>query len=334
MTPDRRSKVVSADDLKRLSEVSGSDFRMVTPGLGGSDTILLGEFRQIRLRAGLTLHTTNTREMHDLRTEAMQKPGLTVSLFLKGQVKVWLGGRAMEMGAGPAAPGPADVEAVVIARAQPDSFVRQSLKGAHIRKVNVTVTPEWLEHGAADNLHEYSTVMRFSRNHLATLRWKASPRLVALAEQLLRPPHHGAPLQNLYYESRSIDLVAEAIEAITDAPSRGHAVGLHAVHYRRVRRACAFIDAHLGQDLTLQSIADAAGMNPGSLQRLFRAIEGATIFEYVRGRKLDRAREALERDNISVGEAAYLVGYKTLGNFSTAFRRRFGISPKQIRTLY
>jgi AraC-like DNA-binding protein len=75
-------------------------------------------------------------------------------------------------------------------------------------------------------------------------------------------------------------------------------------------------------------------MNPGSLQRAFRALHGVTIFEYVRACKLDRARDALERDNISVGEAAHLVGYRTLGNFSTAFRRRFGITPRQIRGLY
>ncbi|WP_234826951.1 helix-turn-helix transcriptional regulator [Rhodopseudomonas palustris] len=99
-------------------------------------------------------------------------------------------------------------------------------------------------------------------------------------------------------------------------------------------RACAFIDAHLDQDLTLQTIAAAAGLNPGSLQRAFRLTHGDTIFEYVWGRKLDHARALLERDNISVGEAAHLVGYRTLGNFSTAFRRRFGITPRQIRPRY
>lgn len=75
----------------------------------------------------------------------------------------------------------------------------------------------------------------------------------------------------------------------------------------------------------------AAGLNPNSLQRVFRAVQRVTIFEYVRSRKLDGAREALERDNVSVGEAAYLAGYTSSANFATAFRRRFGVSPRQIR---
>ncbi|MFT3938133.1 helix-turn-helix transcriptional regulator [Rhodopseudomonas sp.] len=285
----------------------------------------------MHLRSGLTLHTTDTREMHNLHTEATQPPGLTIALFLQGRVRVWLGGQLVELGGGE---DDGDIEAVAIARSAPDSFVRQSVKGAHIRKVNVTVSPEWLDQEALASSAECAEALRFLRGHLTTRRWKATPRLIALAEQILNPPHLAEPLTRLYLESRSIEMVAEALQAITDTPAGSGIAAVHPAHRRALQRACAFIDAHLDQDLTLQTIAAAAGLNPGSLQRAFRLTHGATIFEYVRGRKLDHARELLERDNISVGEAAHLVGYRTLGNFSTAFRRRFGITPRQIRPRY
>ncbi|CAM5502008.1 AraC family transcriptional regulator OS=Stutzerimonas stutzeri OX=316 GN=CXK95_03430 PE=4 SV=1 [Stutzerimonas stutzeri] len=56
-----------------------------------------------------------------------------------------------------------------------------------------------------------------------------------------------------------------------------------------------------------------------------------TIFEYQRARRLLQARQALEREGISVNEAAWRAGYNSAANFATAFKRQFGISPRQVR---
>lgn len=329
----RMRNVVRVEDVVELAKASGSDFRVVAPGVESGDALLTGEFRQVRLRSGLMLHATDAREIHDLRTEATQSAGLTVSLFLQGSVRAWFGDRPFEMGS--RAVGAArQIEAVAVARTHPDRFARQSAKGMHIRKVNVTVTPEWLENGGLAPLSGHSAATRFSRNHLASIRWKASPRLMLLAQQLLKPPPLAPQLQNLYCESRAIDMICDALLTMTDAPADDVLQSVHPVHLRRVRDACEFIEQHLNGELTLQIISQAAGLNPNSLQRVFRMVQGVTIFEYVRSCKLDRARDALERDSISVGRAAYLAGYSSSANFATAFRRRFGVSPKQIRDRY
>ncbi|MGP9812884.1 helix-turn-helix transcriptional regulator [Rhodopseudomonas sp. NSM] len=329
MLSDQPEKIVRADDLRRLAGANDSAFRLVTPGLAGSSPILVGEFRRVHLRSGLTLHTTDTREIHDLHTEATQPAGLTIALFLRGRVRVWLGGRLEELGTTGDA---TNVEAIAIARSSSDSFVRQSVRGAHIRKVSVTVSPAWLDQEALGDSAECVEALRFLRTHLDTRRWRATPRLTAIAEQILNPPPLAEPLERLYLESRSIEMVAEALHAITDTSDYADVASVNPAHRRCMQRACEFIDAHLDQDLTLQSISTAAGLNPGGLQRAFRLLHGMTLFEYVRGRKLDFARDALERGNISVGDAARMVGYSTLGNFSTAFRRRFGVTPRQIRS--
>jgi AraC-like DNA-binding protein len=48
-------------------------------------------------------------------------------------------------------------------------------------------------------------------------------------------------------------------------------------------------------------------------------------------RKLECARDALERGTLSIGEAAFLAGYTSAANFTTAFRRAFGILPRSLR---
>lgn len=72
-------------------------------------------------------------------------------------------------------------------------------------------------------------------------------------------------------------------------------------------------------------------MNANTLQRQFRSVYGTTVFEHLRECHLQRARQALEHDGITVGQAALVAGYTSAANFATAYRRRFGLPPKLAR---
>lgn len=58
---------------------------------------------------------------------------------------------------------------------------------------------------------------------------------------------------------------------------------------------------------------------------------GTTVFDYLRRNRLLRARDALERDRCSIIAAAELAGYTSPANFATAYRRQFGMTPRQSR---
>ncbi|MNW09377.1 DNA-binding transcriptional regulator GadX [compost metagenome] len=58
---------------------------------------------------------------------------------------------------------------------------------------------------------------------------------------------------------------------------------------------------------------------------------GTTVFDFVRESRLQRARQALERDGFSVAQAALVAGYNSAANFATAYRKRFGMPPKLAR---
>ncbi|AGA34304.1 transcriptional regulator, AraC family [Thioalkalivibrio nitratireducens DSM 14787] len=93
-----------------------------------------------------------------------------------------------------------------------------------------------------------------------------------------------------------------------------------------------FLDQNPDLPLSLDAVASRAGSNPSTLQKHFRAAFGMTVFEYLRERNLHRARRALEQDGVSVSIAADIAGYSSAANFATAYRRRFGITPKQSKS--
>jgi AraC-like DNA-binding protein len=64
---------------------------------------------------------------------------------------------------------------------------------------------------------------------------------------------------------------------------------------------------------------------------LFKQHLGETIFNYAQRLKMEQAKKLLETTDISVTEIAFDVGYEYSSNFTTAFRRHFGVTPRAAR---
>ncbi len=71
-------------------------------------------------------------------------------------------------------------------------------------------------------------------------------------------------------------------------------------------------------------------MSVTNMQSSFKQAYGMTVMDYIRERRLVAARDALGREGLSIAQAAHLAGYTSPQNFSTAFKRQFGISPSEI----
>lgn len=241
-------RLVTDRDIADLSAVVGSDFRVVGPEPAKHGVVLEGDYRLTQLRPGLVLHATDTQERYDLDTEVVQRDGMTAYLFLEGDVDATIGERPLNVGRCGR-----EVEAVLVSRARPDLFHRHSHRGAHIRKVNVSVNEEWLEESGFNDAGNHRDVLRFARDHLAEARWRPSPRLIALAEQILHPPAYSGPLQALYLESRALEILTEALLAINHAETRYQGVGLGTRDHARLRAICEFLEAHMDEALTLTS---------------------------------------------------------------------------------
>ncbi|AZQ54655.1 AraC family transcriptional regulator [Burkholderia cenocepacia] len=95
-----------------------------------------------------------------------------------------------------------------------------------------------------------------------------------------------------------------------------------------VRRACAHVDAHLGEPLALAALAAVAGVAPRTLQHAFRAFLHTTPAAYVRERRLAAVHAALQRGNArSVTDVLIAHGIHRFGHFAKAYARRYGHAP-------
>ncbi len=100
---------------------------------------------------------------------------------------------------------------------------------------------------------------------------------------------------------------------------------------RQLRLATDYIEAHLGDELSLDSIAAVPAMSPFRFARAFKKTTGHSPRQYVIARRVERAKELLSSSTDSVAQVAHLVGFSTQSHFTSVFRQRCGVTPKRYR---
>lgn len=105
---------------------------------------------------------------------------------------------------------------------------------------------------------------------------------------------------------------------------------LHDYH-ERLNRVLLHIDRHRGEELTLDRLAAVACLSPCHFHRIFRAMVGEPLGQYVQRVRLEAAAVQLQTTDRSVITIALDVGYESAAAFSRAFEQRFGLAPTRCR---
>jgi AraC family transcriptional regulator len=105
-----------------------------------------------------------------------------------------------------------------------------------------------------------------------------------------------------------------------------------AEYNKRMHAVIEYVDRHLDEDLDLATLAGVASFSPFHFHRLFRALMGEVLGDYVRRRRLESAAVRLRsQDRVSVLNIALGVGFGSAEAFTRAFRARFDCSPTEWR---
>lgn len=189
----------------------------------------------------------------------------------------------------------------------------------------------------------------------ATTHWNAAPDLAAGypgvhvdADPLFV---NDGPVWTSAGVTAGIDLALALVEADL-GPVVAQTVARHLVLFRRrsggqsqfagevwtdpperqaLRELIRHIHAEPGGDLRLPALAERASMSVRHLQRTFTAEVGESPSGYVAKVRVDAARHLLERQAVTVVEAARRCGFGTAESMRRTFHRRLGVSPEAYR---
>ena len=85
------------------------------------------------------------------------------------------------------------------------------------------------------------------------------------------------------------------------------------------------------EDHCLTTLARQFGTNTNKLMTLFKKIFGRSIFEFIGELRMDYALQLLRDQGLLVTEVARTIGYKNPNHFSCAFKKRYGVSPSELK---
>ncbi len=191
------------------------------------------------------------------------------------------------------------------------------------------ISPDWFERTWGDDPTAWGPIFREAvgkrRNAWAGVMRPLSAEMHVILRSMEQCRYQGH-MQKRYLEAKLIEfllLQADGWGQRTDVlPSRD---------VERIHAAKAYIDQHYDEPCSITDLARRVGVNQQKLKMGFRELWDVTVFGYLSDKRMQEAWRLLREEKMCVGEVADRVGYKYPHHFTAAFKRRFGVLPKDLK---
>ncbi|WPV66408.1 AraC family transcriptional regulator [Chitinophaga sp. LS1] len=138
--------------------------------------------------------------------------------------------------------------------------------------------------------------------------------------------------KKLYLQSKVIELLALQCEQQEQAESlQKERFALSASDKEKIFFARDYLLNQMQSPPSLTELSRAAGLNEFKLKNGFKQVFDNTVFGYLNDHKMEYARQLLQSAVQSVTQIAEQLGFSSVQHFSTAFRKKFGVSPVKLR---
>jgi len=277
--------------------------------------LMEGNIQEYALQSGLTLITSSVVAHQRYSATSLQPPGFSIAILLQGSAQARFA-KGSDIQVLPGAAMSAWCDASV-----PMTAVHPG--GQRLRGLNLSV-------GSPDQLTDTHLAevlagqLKTSGNQLRN--WEIPDYLSHSIDALVSDFWHGS-YGEIMREGLALQLLGHALSV--DPRSQKTLVSVTARDRLLLRRVSDYLYNSPGESHSLAELSRLACMSSTSLRTKFREVYHMSVFDWLRERRMDVAREGLLQ-GWSVQHAAHYVGFRHATNFTTAFRRKYGISPRDM----
>ncbi len=101
--------------------------------------------------------------------------------------------------------------------------------------------------------------------------------------------------------------------------------------YTKLVSAKLFIDRHFDEAVDLETVASNAHLSSFHFHRLFTKVYHITPHQYLTKKRLQKAKELLKTNELSIAGICTDIGFESHGSFSSLFKKHHGLAPRSYR---
>jgi len=135
-------------------------------------------------------------------------------------------------------------------------------------------------------------------------------------------------VRHVYIEALAMQLLCHTVTELAGSEAQ-EPLSIPPRDLKRIHEARDHLAQHYASPPTIPQLARMVGMNQTKLKAGFKHTFQQTIYAYILQRRMEATAQLLAEREFSVAEIAYRVGYEYPANFSCAFKRYYGCSPRQ-----
>jgi AraC family transcriptional regulator, transcriptional activator of the genes for pyochelin and ferripyochelin receptors len=154
-----------------------------------------------------------------------------------------------------------------------------------------------------------------------------TPYMAQVIHSIFHSPLSGS-LKKLLIEAQVQELVAQQLHILAGASGEKKQHTKNTELFYAIRD---YLDRTFLEEHTLKGIARHFTVNEFMLKKGFRENFNTTVFDYLLAKRLEHSRELLTSTTQTIQQISSTVGYKYPNHFSIAFKKKFGVSPMQVR---
>lgn len=157
-----------------------------------------------------------------------------------------------------------------------------------------------------------------------------TPSVKVILQQLLGCPYQNAMLE-MYTDGKLLELLSVYFSQVVQQadPAAGSPLLLSRTDRESLQTAKEILDHSIANPPTCTGLARMVYLNETKLARGFKAMFGMTVHRYVIDRRLETALVLFEQGDTQISTVAGMVGYGNMSHFSAAFKKKYGINPRE-----
>ncbi|PQB05870.1 helix-turn-helix domain-containing protein [Aureitalea marina] len=153
-----------------------------------------------------------------------------------------------------------------------------------------------------------------------------NPEMQQIVDSVFSNTYQGKT-KMMFFRSQMTALLSHFFGQLADTPSKS----VNQTQREKLEMARVILADNLDKPPSLSELSRQIGLNTYNLKKDFKEMFGLPVFKYLQNQRLTTAHDLIRKNEATVQEAAWQVGYDSLSSFSNAFTKKFGYRPSQVK---